>query len=363
MPLHDVGYREWDGPRVGPWKRWWMITETGVRITLKSAWVRRIIFFCWLPIFYWGIGLFAFEQINLSTRDKVLDFEQQQLAEDVAESKEFQKSWESELEDAKSLARQRVLASTLKDQFRGFPAIEQLADKLASEDSQSLRHTFWTWLLMTYFRYPQSVALIFLLGFITPSLISRDIRSRAMLLYFSRPIGRIEYLVGKFMIPAFFLIFVTMLPALALYCLGVVLSPEISIVLTTWDIPLRIMLATVVVVVPAVSLSLMLSSLTQESRFAAFAWFAIWALGQGAWFAVLISTSIQKEISPTAAAQLPEIRRFSGVSLYNNLGNVQSWIFGFESDSIALTSFLILLGVTVFSLLILYRRISKATHA
>lgn len=215
---------------------------------------------------------------------------------------------------------------------------------------------------MTYFRYPQSTALIFLLGFITPSLIARDIRSRALLLYFSRPIGRFEYMLGKLAIPAAFLGFITVLPALVLYLLGVFLSPEPSVILTTWDIPVRILLASAVVILPTVSLALMFSSLTQESRFAAFAWFAVWALGQGAWFAVLISAAIRRNINPVEAAELPEVQRFSPVSLYNNLGNVQSWIFGFEEFSIALPSLIVLLVVTGLSLTVLFRRISKSVH-
>jgi hypothetical protein len=163
-------------------------------------------------------------------------------------------------------------------------------------------------------------------------------------------------------IPSAFLAFITTLPALALYLLGIFLSPDPSIIFWTWDIPLRILLASGVVIIPTVSLALMLSSLTQESRFAAFAWFAIWALGQGAWFAVLISSAIRKQIDPIEASRLPDVQRFSAVSLYNNLGNAQSWIFGFEDLWIALPSLIVLLLITVLSLFIVFRRVSKSVH-
>jgi hypothetical protein len=134
------------------------------------------------------------------------------------------------------------------------------------------------------------------------------------------------------------------------------------VVLATWDIPFRILFSTLVVVIPTVSLALMLSALTQESRFAAFAWFAVWALGQGAWFAVLISTSIERGMEPFSAAKLDEIRRFSGISLFNNLGSVQSWIFGFESFGDVWINLLILVVLTAFSLFVLFRSVSKAVH-
>ncbi|MEZ6096334.1 MAG: hypothetical protein R3C03_19250 [Pirellulaceae bacterium] len=60
--------------------------------------------------------------------------------------------------------------------------------------------------------------------------------------------------------------------------------------------------------------------------------------------------------------QEPDVRRFSIISLYNNLGNVQSWIFGMEEWSVALPSLIVLAAVTVVSLVILFRQISKAVH-
>ena len=46
------------------------------------------------------------------------------------------------------------------------------------------------------------------------------------------------------------------------------------------------------------SIAIMLSSLTQESRFANFAWFAVWAMGHGAWVAILFSVAVGKGTSP-----------------------------------------------------------------
>ena len=178
------------------------------------------------------------------------------------------------------------------------PKVDELANGLETGDDEKTRNIVWSWLLMTFFRYPQALLILFLIGTIAPALISRDLRSRAFLLYFSRPIGKFEYIFGKLCIPMAFIMFVTTLPALALYVFAVMVSPDLSVIWSTWDIPFRIVGATIALVIPTASLALMLSSLTQESRFASFAWFAIWALGHGAWMAILFATAIQLEAAP-----------------------------------------------------------------
>ena len=68
-----------------------------------------------------------------------------------------------------------------------------------------------------------------------------------------------------------------MLPALALWTAGVAVSPSIWVAVTTWDLPLRIVVASLALAVPTVLMALAYSSLTAESRIASFAWFATWA--------------------------------------------------------------------------------------
>jgi hypothetical protein len=121
------------------------------------------------------------------------------------------------------------------------------------------------------------------IGMIAPPLIARDVRTRAFLMYFSRPVGRIEYVLGKALIVSTYLMFITTVPALGCYLFGVALSSDLSVLADTWDLPFRIVLASLIFIVPAVSVALMFSSLTSESRFAAFAWFAFWGLGFIAW--------------------------------------------------------------------------------
>jgi ABC-2 type transport system permease protein len=225
--------------------------------------------------------------------------------------------------------------------------------------------------------------MVLLVGLVAPPLISQDIRSRAFLLYFSRPLTRGEYLLGKLGSVWFFLAMISTIPALVLYFMGVVLSPSLSVVSATWDLPIRIVGASVVLMLPTSALALCLSSMTQESRYAGFSWFAIWILG---WFTYGAAQSAEAfkanqefEIRNAEANGMrnPQRNRFRGppgfrgrptiaipesawahLSLYHTLGKVQSWVFGFAKFRDVRASIAILIGLTTVSLAVLFYRIS-----
>lgn len=341
MPVHNVGYRSWTGQKTPQWTRWWIIANTGVNLAFKSKWVRRLLFFAWLPVLYWAIAFFVLEK-GLSEQTGFLI---QRINNETG---------------AGGAPLGNIIAAGIREQFPALPKIDVLADSLIEGDTNKVRNTVWRWLLMSFFRYPQATIILFLVGFIAPGLISRDVRSRAFLLYFSRPIGRLEYMVGKIFIPAVYIIAVTTLPALVLFVFAVGLSPNFSVLQSTWEIPFRILFASIFLVVPTASLSLMLSSLTHESRFASFAWFAIWALGHGAWFAIVISQAIRLRAAPFDAEVLNSsmVQSWSVLSLYNDLGDIQSWAFGFSSLSEVWPGIVALTILTILSLVMLFRRVS-----
>lgn len=343
MPIHDVGYRGWDGERTSQWSRWAIISFTGIRLAAKSKWVRRILFVAWLPVMYWGFGFFFIEKA-IDTDTGILSSASQEL----------------DIENIPDNVAKREITRQLSDQFAMFPHAEDLVDSLNSGDEERIRSDVWRWLLMVFFRYPQSLLILFLIGTVAPVLISRDLRSRAFLLYFSRPIGKLEYIFGKLCVPAAFIVAVTTLPAIALYFFAIMMSPSISVVWSTWDIPFRIIAATFVLVIPTASIALMLSSLTHESRFANFSWFAVWTLGQGAWFTVVLATAARMNMAPfeKAVMESQTVKNSSALSLYNCLGDVQAMIFGFENFNDVWRSLLALTAITIVSLIILYRRVS-----
>ena len=319
MAVHDLGYREWTGRLVSGWKRLFVIAATGVRRSWQNGWLRRTVFLAWLPTMWFGFGLFAWEQ-------SVIHPEWQRAAEP------FFESVDSDSDLAMVLEFQR-------------------------EEPEKGRHAAWAWLLQTFFRYPQAVVMVMIVGFVAPGLISQDIRSRAFLLYFSRPLNRLDYVIGKVLTLWFYLACVTAVPAIGIYSLGVLLSPQLEVLHATWDIPFRIVAASAVLMVPTSVLALCLSSLTQESRYAAFGWFAVWILG---WFTYGLMTSIDafRDGGISSRETL-----WANVSLYHAIGRVQSWIFGFTETATAAPSALLLCLITIVAMVILFRQVAAPMRA
>jgi ABC-type transport system involved in multi-copper enzyme maturation permease subunit len=360
--VNNLGYRGGTDRLVPGWMRWSVITSVGVRRAWQSRWLRRMLMFAWMPAIGFGIGFFLWEQAALHA------------------------DWRFFL--------MRAMPPT--------PELQWIRDAVESNNLDASRHAVWAWLLQSLFRYPQAVLMVMVVGVISPPLISQDIRSRAFLLYFSRPLTRAEYLFGKLASIWAYLSVISTLPALALYLLGILLSPNLGVVAATWDLPLRIVGASVVLMLPTSMLALCFSSLTQESRYAGFAWFAVWILG---WFTYIAATSAeavnsgqqayevqqqaireqQRMMQRRAIQQAVQEARRTGapipnfplpkeevsalpvafkdsawthLSLYHTLGRVQRWVFGLSKFEDALVSLLILITVTAASLGITYRKIS-----
>jgi ABC-2 type transport system permease protein len=303
VPIHDVGYRSWESGTSGPLWRWTVIAGAGMRLVWKNQWLRRMLFLAWLPAAALGLAIFGYEQ----------SFERREL---------------------------RNAIPFVLDQL-------PLSDTALSAwylDAAAARHHVWALLLLTYFRYPQAVLMVLLVGMIAPPLISQDFRSHAFLLYFARPITPLEYVWGKATVIWSYLAIVTTVPALVLYVAGVLLSPSMSVVLDTWDIPLRIVAASAILLIPTTSLALFFSSLTTESRYAGFSWFAMWGLGWAAY---------------TYLNTLSLGRRWSMISLYHVLGHVQAWVFGLapnRDDVSAAATLLVML--TILPLIVLLARVA-----
>ena len=313
MAMHDLGYRRWSGQLDSGASRWFVIAKTGVRRAWQSRWLRRMLFFAWLPALWFGVGFFIWEQSMLDSR------------------------W------------REAMTPFILQMPRTGP-LAGIRDGAVMDDSVAARHAVWSGLLHTFFRYPQGVIMVLVVGIIAPSLISQDLRSRAFLLYFSRPLTRSEYILGKSGTVWFYLAMIATSPALSLYVLGVLLSPNFDVIMATWDLPLRILAASAVLMIPTAALALCISSMSEESRYAAFAWFAICVMG---WFTYRIMVEVEE-----ASMSADDVPRWTYLSLYHTMGQVQSWIFGFADFSESVGAASLLVAMTVLSLIILYNRVS-----
>jgi ABC-2 type transport system permease protein len=332
MPLHDVGYRAWQGRRSGPWAAALAIATTGTRLAWTSRWLRRAVFFAWSPALFFAASFFAFEQAIDEGRIESLQ----------------ERAIRGRPVDAIGLLG-TILADTLGRQDRGPPAATREAE------TAEIRRLVWSRLLLSFMRAPQAVLLAVVVGLVAPALVSRDLRAKAWLVYFTRPVGRLQYVVGKLAVLGTVVAAVTVLPALALWLAGVLVSPSIVVILETWDLPLRVVAASAALAVPTVLLALAYSAITAESRIASFAWFATWA---ACWIAHASLATADLAGAPPAAAAVVDgeeaddagwrppprsiswlaraagldtaIDRWSWVSPYHAVGVIQAWIFGVE---------------------------------
>lgn len=316
MPLHDLGYRHWEGELNPQSVRWWVIAQTGVRLAWRSRWLRRMLMLAWMPAVFAGVAFFAVEN---------------------------------------ALSNNPELTQGVRRLSVDFPLLRSISVELSKEPAEA-RASLWSHILLAFYRLPQGVLIVMLVALIAPPLIAQDLRSRAYLLYFSRPITRLEYVFGKMATVAAYLTMVTIVPGLALYLLGVGLSPNLSVVSDTWDLPLRVIASSFVVIIPTVTFSLAMSALLGETRFATFCWFGPWVLGFFAFFAMRAISDVnnfeRRNTSWTTS------HKWSFLSPYHALGEVETWVFGIEKDfsQVAPEAFM-LSTVTLLSMMILLRRV------
>jgi ABC-2 type transport system permease protein len=322
MPLHDVGYRDWNEQRSIELGRWWVLALTGVQLVWRGTMLKRTLVLTWLPAVMAALAFFAYEQ-SIAYPDL-----------------------------------RRAVASVMH--LSGAPA--ELGEQIL-EDPLIARHTVWSTLLLAFFRYPQAFVMLLVMGMIAPRLISYDIRTRGYLLLFSRPIMPWEYVLGKSLVLWFYLAAITTLPALLLYLTGLLLSPDLWVFQQTWDLPLRILAASFVLIVPTSALALAYSSLTVESRYAAFAWFATWVLGW-ATYSLLTFVEMQAEAEKNGLHPLERYQsNWDFLSPYHVLGKVQQWCFGLTpEDQVVWPYLLILASIGVVSLIVVHRRVISVSQ-
>ena len=228
-----------------------------------------------------------------------------------------------------------------------------------------LRPTLWSEVLFLFFRLPQAFTVIIVIGMVAPKLISRDMKNRAFLLYYSRPITPWQYIFGKCAVVWAFLAGLTTLPALMLYLLGLSLSPDISVFFITWDLPFKILLASVILCVPTTLFALTVSSLTRESRLASFGWFAVWIMGSIAYTIMtaveaIIRLQEQQNTIPSEQAMVfveaGLAGRWAWLSPMQTLENMQSWVFGIEKQIGSLNISFLMVGLICLACLFILRR-------
>jgi ABC-2 type transport system permease protein len=229
MPIFDQGYQHWSGTLSGYAWRWLTITRHGVRVGMKNPFLRIVVIASWLP----AVGL-AFMLCLWGL-----------------------------------LEHKSALIAPLIPMLAGTFPPEMLADP------QHYRVEVWTLCFHYFLQIELRVSMIVVL-LVGPGLISQDLRFNALPLYFSRPLRRGDYFVGKLGVIGWFLSLVVILPSLIAYTLGLLFSMDFQTVRDTFPVLLTCLAYGAVIVLSAGTLILALSSLSRNSRYIALFWVALW---------------------------------------------------------------------------------------
>jgi ABC-2 type transport system permease protein len=232
MPIFDQGYQHWAGALSGHAWRWLTITRQGVRTGFKNRYLRMVLLLAWLPalalvamLCVWGL-----------------------------------------------VERNSDLVISLMSLLRNVFGPQSVADP------KHYRLEVWT-ICFHYFLQAELRFSLLLILMVGPNLISADMRFNALPLYFSRPLRRIDYFLGKLGIIVAFIGLIVIVPSIIAYILGLLFSLDITIVKDTYSVLLASVAYGLVIALSAGLLILALSSLSRNSRYVALFWVAILLIG------------------------------------------------------------------------------------
>jgi ABC-2 type transport system permease protein len=234
MPIFDQGYQHWKGHLSGHGWRWLAIARHGVRIGMQGRVFRIVLLIALLPAIVLAAVLSLWSLVE-------------RKSDLVAPIVQF-------------LASSRILSP----------------DVVA--DPRHYRLEVWT-VCYNYFFSTQLTLSMILIVLVGPSLISQDLRFNALPLYLSRPMRRIDYLLGKLGVIAAFLGLAIIVPCLLTYGLGLLFSLDVTIVRDTYRLLFASVAYGLVIILCSGMLILALSSLSRNSRYVALFWVSIWIVG------------------------------------------------------------------------------------
>jgi ABC-type transport system involved in multi-copper enzyme maturation permease subunit len=228
MPVFDQGYQHWQGPLAGHAWRWLTVARHGVRVQWHNRILRVLVPLAWVPalalvaaVVVWGL-------------------------------------LERQSETVLALVRNLLPAEVV-------------------QDPRAYRATAWT--LAYSFFFKAEVFLVMLLVTVAgPGLISQDLRFNALPLYFSRPLTRLDYFLGKLGVIGALVASVAVAPAVFAYVVGVLFCLDLSVVRDTYPVLLASVAYGLVVTLSAGTLMLALSSLTRRSLYVGIAWAGFWII-------------------------------------------------------------------------------------
>jgi ABC-type transport system involved in multi-copper enzyme maturation permease subunit len=280
--IREKGYSHWDGKLTERRFPWWPITRTGILLAFRKKRFKFVFAGSFVPAVVFLVGLYISER----------------------------------LED--------------------FKAFLQGSDRLLNINPNYFK---------TYFTNDSLLFLIVLvLGFAAAGLIADDLKHNSLQLYFSRPLRKKDYLLGKMSVIFFFVLILTAVPGLVLLIFKLIFAGSFKFFLDYPWLPLSILGYSALLTVFFAFYVLFLSSLSKNTRYVTILVFMIYIFSD-------ILFGILSGIFHEPAMALFSIKA--------NLQQAGAFLFGQKLPFAvpAGWSFLILAGICVLSAAVLNRKI------
>jgi ABC-2 type transport system permease protein len=260
MPIFDQGYQHWHGRLRSHRWAWLAIAGQGIRTQFRNRWTKIVLSMALAP----AMSLAAFAIL-----------------------------W--------GLCEQKAaLIQPLLAWFRELPEVFKT-------NPSEFRVPVWSFLLFFFFQIQRffSMLLVLVVG---PALISQDLRYNAVPLYYSRPLTRADYFLGKLGVIAGYLGAVTVLPLTLAYVLGTTFSADVTVLRDTFRLYLAGIVYSAVIIVSCGTLVLALSSLSRNSRYVGAMWVAVWIISNS--LAEVFGHTLKADWSP-AVSYTQNLRRLA----------------------------------------------------
>ncbi|MBE0711928.1 MAG: ABC transporter permease subunit, partial [Candidatus Aminicenantes bacterium] len=177
--IREKGYSHWDGKLAERRRPWWPITRTGIRLAFRKKAFKFVFAGAFMPSFIALVGLYISER----------------------------------LEDFKAIVRSNEALININPKY--FKTI------FTSEGLLFL--------------------IILVLSFAGAGLIADDLKHNSLQLYFSRPLGKRDYLLGKMSVVFFFVLILTAVPGLVLFIFKMIFAGSFKFFLEYPWLPLSIL--------------------------------------------------------------------------------------------------------------------------
>ena len=232
MPIFDQGYQHWQGELGGHVARWWAITRQGLRAGFKNRYLRTVLYLAWMPAFALVTMLCVWGMVERNS-DYI-----------------------------------KFLLGALED-WLGQKTIEA---------PRTYRVEVWTISYFYFLKIEMFYAMLLIL-MVGPNLISQDLRFNALPLYFSRPLRRIDYFIGKLGVITSLLGMIVIVPSVVAYVFGVLFSSDFSVIGDTFHLLFVSVVFGIIISVSCGMLILAMSSLSRNSRYVSAFWVAFVLVG------------------------------------------------------------------------------------